>query len=67
MIDRLNPECDLEVDGGIDPRHGRLAFEAGANVLVAGSAVFGDSDGSDSRNEESEGSLRLNAVNNSSE
>ncbi len=45
MIDRLNPVCDLEVDGGIDPETARLAVEAGANVLVAGSAVFGDRDG----------------------
>jgi ribulose-phosphate 3-epimerase len=45
MINRLNPACDLEVDGGIDHDTARLAFEAGANVLVAGSAVFGHSEG----------------------
>jgi ribulose-phosphate 3-epimerase len=45
MIDRLNPACDLEVDGGIDPDTARLALEAGANVLVAGSAVFGNREG----------------------
>jgi ribulose-phosphate 3-epimerase len=45
MIDRLNPACDLEVDGGIDSDTARLALEAGANVLVAGSSVFGDRDG----------------------
>jgi ribulose-phosphate 3-epimerase len=45
MIERLNPACDLEVDGGIDTDTARLAVEAGANVLVAGSAVFGDRDG----------------------
>jgi ribulose-phosphate 3-epimerase len=45
MIERLNPQCDLEVDGGIDPGTARLALEAGANVLVAGSAVFGDREG----------------------
>jgi ribulose-phosphate 3-epimerase len=45
MIDRLNPGCDLEVDGGIDPVTAQLAVEAGANVLVAGSAVFGDREG----------------------
>src|SRR6266436_4865124 len=45
MIDRLNPGCDLEVDGGIDRETARLAVDAGANVLVAGSAVFGDSEG----------------------
>jgi ribulose-phosphate 3-epimerase len=45
MIDRLNPSCDLEVDGGIDHDTARLAHEAGANVLVAGSAVFGNGEG----------------------
>jgi ribulose-phosphate 3-epimerase len=45
MIDRLNPGCDLEVDGGIDPETARLAVDAGANVLVAGSSVFGDPEG----------------------
>jgi len=45
MIDRLNAACDLEVDGGIDPETARLALAAGANVLVAGAAVFGHRDG----------------------
>jgi ribulose-phosphate 3-epimerase len=45
MMDRLNHHCDLEVDGGIDPRTAPLAVGAGANVLVVGSAVFGDRDG----------------------
>ena len=44
MLDELNPECDLEVDGGIDPITAPLVKEAGANVLVAGSAVFGKPD-----------------------
>ena len=44
MLDELNPECDLEVDGGIDPVTAPLVKEAGANVLVAGSAVFGKPD-----------------------
>jgi ribulose-phosphate 3-epimerase len=45
MIDRLNPGCDLEVDGGIDAETARIAVDAGANVLVAGSSVFGDREG----------------------
>lgn len=45
MIDWLNLTCDLEVDGGIDGETARLAVEAGANVLVAGSSVFGDREG----------------------
>jgi ribulose-phosphate 3-epimerase len=44
MIDRVKPACDLEVDGGIDPGTARLCVEAGANVLVAGSTVFGSSE-----------------------
>jgi len=41
MIDELKPECELEVDGGIDETTAPLAVAAGANVLVAGSAIFG--------------------------
>jgi ribulose-phosphate 3-epimerase len=45
MIDEIKPGCDLEVDGGIDATTAPLVVEAGANVLVAGSAIFGDSEG----------------------
>jgi len=45
MIDRTKPGCDLEVDGGIDVTTAALAVAAGANVLVAGSAIFNDSEG----------------------
>ena len=44
MLDQLNPDCDLEVDGGVDPTTAPLVKAAGANVLVAGSAVFGAAD-----------------------
>lgn len=44
LIDALSPDCELEVDGGIDGTTAALAIEAGANVLVAGSAVFGSAD-----------------------
>ena len=40
MIEQIKPECDLEVDGGIDEATAPLAVEAGANVLVAGTSVF---------------------------
>ena len=40
MIREKNPLCELEVDGGIDLETGRLAAAAGADVLVAGSAVY---------------------------
>ena len=39
-IDRRALAVDLEVDGGIDERTAPLATAAGANVLVAGSAIF---------------------------
>jgi ribulose-phosphate 3-epimerase len=35
---------DIEVDGGVTPETAKLVREAGANVLVAGSAVFGAGD-----------------------
>ncbi|NDF11558.1 MAG: ribulose-phosphate 3-epimerase [Proteobacteria bacterium] len=41
MIDETGRDIDLEVDGGINPQTAGLVVEAGANVLVAGSAVFG--------------------------
>lgn len=44
MLDEVNAACDLEVDGGITAETAPLAIEAGANVLVAGSAVFGKRD-----------------------
>jgi len=45
LIERVKPGCDLEVDGGIDATTAPLVVRAGANVLVAGSAIFGDRDG----------------------
>jgi ribulose-phosphate 3-epimerase len=40
MIDSVKPGVELEVDGGIEPHTAGAAVEAGARVLVAGSAVF---------------------------
>ena len=45
MIDATRPGCDLEVDGGIDATTAPLVVSAGANVLVAGSAIFRADDG----------------------
>jgi ribulose-phosphate 3-epimerase len=45
MIDRVHPECQLEVDGGIDAATAPLAVRAGARVLVAGSAIFNAPEG----------------------
>ena len=39
-IDERNPDCELEVDGGVAPETCRACIGAGANVLVAGSAVY---------------------------
>ena len=43
-INKYNPGCELEVDGGIAPGTAELVVEAGASVLVAGSAVYGAED-----------------------
>ena len=39
-IEQRNPGCELEVDGGVNAVTGKTCIEAGANVLVAGSAYF---------------------------
>ncbi|MFQ5569191.1 MAG: ribulose-phosphate 3-epimerase [Rhodothermales bacterium] len=41
MLDDLGSDAYLEVDGGVKPSNVREVVEAGANVIVAGSAVFG--------------------------
>jgi len=41
LVERHNPACEIEVDGGIDKRTISIAAGAGANVFVAGTAVFG--------------------------
>jgi ribulose-phosphate 3-epimerase len=45
MINQLKSGCDVEVDGGIDANTAPLAVVAGANVLVAGTAIFGEGEG----------------------
>jgi len=44
IIDRIKPGCHLEVDGGIDAKTAALTVAAGADVLVAGSAIFNNSE-----------------------
>jgi len=44
MLDEVNPDCHLEVDGGVDLKTGVTCKENGADVLVAGSAFFGAAD-----------------------
>lgn len=45
MIDQFNLGCELELDGGIDATTAPLGVAAGANVLVAGSAIFDHNNG----------------------
>ncbi len=40
MINRQNPTCELEVDGGVNLETAKTCVRNGANVLVAGSAYF---------------------------
>jgi ribulose-phosphate 3-epimerase len=44
MLESNGLSTDIEVDGGINPQTARQVVEAGANVLVAGTAVFGSKD-----------------------
>lgn len=57
LSERLRPEQRLEIDGGIDPTTIRDAVTAGADTLVAGSAIFGEPDPASAMNE-----LKLLAV-----
>jgi ribulose-phosphate 3-epimerase len=45
MIDEAKLTCELEIDGGVDEQTAPLGIAAGANVLVAGSAIFQAADG----------------------
>src|SRR5215468_9568697 len=44
MLDSKGLSVDIEVDGGINPQTARQVIDAGANVLVAGTAIFGAPD-----------------------
>lgn len=45
LLQRCNAPCELEVDGGVDIETAPLAVQAGADVLVAGTAIFADQEG----------------------
>jgi Ribulose-phosphate 3 epimerase family len=45
MIEQVNPNCELELDGSIDPTTAPIGVAAGADVLVAGSAIFDHANG----------------------
>ena len=59
MINRINPGCGLEVDGGVDVTTAPLAVDAGADVLVAGSAIFNDSENVTAAMERLRAAIRL--------
>jgi ribulose-phosphate 3-epimerase len=40
LIEKSNPDCLIEVDGGVNYETGKKLFESGADVLVAGSFIF---------------------------
>jgi ribulose-phosphate 3-epimerase len=44
MIDTINPEIIIEIDGGVNDKNANQLFDAGANMLVAGSFVFNSND-----------------------
>ncbi len=44
LVDRLNPEAELEVDGGIKVGNIKQVSDAGADVFVSGSGIFGTDD-----------------------
>ncbi|HBH0418547.1 TPA: ribulose-phosphate 3-epimerase, partial [Clostridioides difficile] len=44
IIDSQGLNIDIEVDGGISPKNVAEVVQAGANVIVAGSAIFGSDD-----------------------
>jgi len=45
MVERMKLSCEVEVDGGVDEETAPLAAEAGADVFVAGSSIFGNKAG----------------------
>lgn len=44
IIDRQNLNIDIQVDGGVKPDNIKKVVEAGANIIVAGSAIFNSDD-----------------------
>lgn len=44
MAEAKGKELEIEIDGGVNPETAKLCMEAGANVLVAGSAIYNQED-----------------------
>ena len=47
LIEKNNPDCLIEVDGGVNYETGKKLFDSGADILVAGSFVFNSSNPED--------------------
>ena len=41
LIEKRNPNCLIEVDGGVDVKNAKKLYDCGADILVAGNSVFG--------------------------
>lgn len=52
LMDQHHPDCELEVDGGVDLHTAGICIENGANVLVAGNAIFGHKSGAEAATKE---------------
>jgi ribulose-phosphate 3-epimerase len=52
LIDRVNQDINLEVDGGVDMETAKICVECGADVLVAGTAIFGHPGGAEAATRE---------------
>jgi len=48
--EKKNLDFDIEIDGGINFDNNKLAIEAGANILVSGTAIFKNNDGNIKKN-----------------
>jgi len=51
LLDKYNPNCDIQVDGGINLNNVKEVVKSGANILVAGSAIFNADDVAERINE----------------
>jgi pentose-5-phosphate-3-epimerase len=57
MIDQGRFACELELDGGMDAETARLEIYAGAEVMVAGSSIFGHHEGVEPAMRELQGAI----------
>lgn len=62
MIDARNLKCDVEVDGGIHEQTAPLVVKAGANLLVAGSAIYNENESVEQAMNRLRGALGANSL-----